>query len=170
MAKAADAIDPTDLAPLIIGQRLLGTTYYQMEVHTDVPAAKVERVDYGVDLDFEDATLAITWSVIQDLQGLVLVRNRMTSLLYPGAAVQATPRSWETRVNRRIRSTGITWARPESSMPERPLTLALAFEDGKRVFITASSFDVDSGTLEPFADELSVVFDEDWLVSRGLSV
>ena len=53
-------------------------------------------------------------------------------------------------------------------MGERPLTLEITFEGDERVFVSASSYDRELDVATPFADELTIVFDREWVERHGL--
>ncbi|MBA2720456.1 MAG: hypothetical protein H0U52_14630 [Chloroflexi bacterium] len=167
--------DPRGLGPAgaaLIGQELLGVTYYHVpssghEAGADDPLS-FDIVDHGLDLILSRGTVGVTWAVNPSEEGLILVDGGLRSVLGTASVIAEPAQTWQGVLGRRIRSVDVTMARAFSSGRPHPKSINLAFDGGRRFVVSASKYLRDDGVFIEFADEIVVVFDADEARRHGL--
>lgn len=160
-----------DVNSILVGRRLAGVRYFEIRYHTDKPnyqddSFQGHHLDYGCDLEMEDgSTVGIVWDGEFFQYGIGILRSSLSSQLTDFMSWDVTANQyWAPLIGKAVNEVKVywSWARYEGrEIEEYPQDLEVAFEDGSKIYLSASQYNEETDTLWGMSDDVAVVFSLD---------
>jgi len=160
-----------DVNSMLVGKRLAGVRYFEIRYGTDEPyylddSFPGHLLDYGCDFEMEDeSTVGIIWDGEFFQYGIGVLRSSLSSQLTDFMSWDVTASSyWAPLVGKTINKVKVYWSWAKYKGKERadyPQDLEIAFEDGSKVFFSASQYNKEKDALWGMSDDVAVVFSMD---------
>jgi hypothetical protein len=152
----------------ICGERIARVRYFEIAYEDGKPRWRREFgdvLDFGLDLETSNGrAFQVTWDSRFFAYGLSLQEGHLEEHLSAAAVWDVTEESrWSQVVNQTVRDVAVYWSEVESdgSVTCYPQDMALIFESGAKVFLSASQYVEDTDELFGMSDEVAVIFDEE---------
>lgn len=158
-----------DRAGLFQGRVLYDVVYWLLpgsDAKDSWDLGALHCLDYGLDLNVDGVTLGITWGSEFYPYGLSLLDSSVADTVSDAAHISMRVRApWNELIGQKIERMRVFWGTVESDSSERdrityPQDLAIDFERGTRMYVSAAKC-VDGGKkLFGMADEIAVLTSE----------
>lgn len=156
------------MGPSLVGRTLKGVRYFNLP-HADwTRTPGMHRLDFGLDLEFDDEVVGTSWS---RHGGLQITQGSLRAELVAATEQDAsTIMPWQRAINREITAASANDGEPRQStnLDHGHWSLQLEFESEAAIWLVAATFVETVGVLMEGGDELIVIWDGDTASRLGL--